>query len=109
MSVLESVAPLLTQVVTVEVASTGLDGYGRPAYGDPRTVPARVVGRTRLVRTVAGDERVSTVTVYLGEVTGITPRDRLTLPAPFAPSQPPILAVQRVPDVTGALHEVVLT
>jgi hypothetical protein len=48
---------------------------------------------------------VSTVTVYLQETVG--PKDRITLPAIFAPTQPKILDVARVSDESGSHHTVV--
>jgi hypothetical protein len=98
----------LIQTVTIE-PYLGQDAYGKATYGDPVEIQARVVGKHRLVRTVTGDEKVSTVTVYLGEVRGVTVRDRITLPAPFVPSQPLILAVETTPDELGIHHERVLT
>ena len=101
-------ADLMPDTVTLE-PWTGQDGYGEPTYGDPVTYPARVVGKTRLVRTVSGEEKVSTVTVYLGAVPGASPQDRVTLPSRFVPQQPIILAIERIPDETGALYDAVLT
>jgi hypothetical protein len=96
---------LMRQTVQLEPA-LGRDAYGAEVYGATRTVRARVEGRLRMVLTQTGQERVSTVTVYLGELTGTTPRDRLTLPAAYTPSQPPILAVGLMPDEAGVPVEV---
>jgi hypothetical protein len=96
---------LMRDVVILEPFA-GLDGYGEATYGAARTIRARVVGRQRLIRTVTGEERLSAVTVYLAEAVGAGPQDRVTLPAAFQPTQPPLLAVARWPDETGSPMEV---
>lgn len=103
---IESFLDFMTQEVSLE-PYTGQDAYSQPSFGPATTYPARVVGRTRLVRTILGDERVSTVTVYLGRLAQATPRDRLTLPAEFIPRQPPILAIEKLADERGMDCEVV--
>jgi len=105
MSLLDAVAPLCQQTVTVEPYASQ-DAYGAETYGSPVTYQARVVGKVRRITAASGEERVSTVTVYLVDSTGLTTRDRVTLPDGWTPSQPTILAVARVPDASGAEHEV---
>jgi hypothetical protein len=95
---------LCPHTITVEPFAS-VDLYGSYSYGAPATYRARVQGKNRMVRTVSGEEVVSTVTVYLQETVG--PKDRITLPAIFAPTQPKILDVARVSDESGSHHTVV--
>ena len=83
-----------------------LDQYSAKTYGAAVTHRARVQGKTRMVRTMAGEEAVSHITVYLAPVS-VSPQDRLTLPSPFLPTQPDILDVQRVSDEAGQHHVVI--
>jgi len=107
--ILGELASLFTQTVTINAATTALDQYGNKTYGAAQSVRARVVGRHRVVRDATGEERLSTVTIYLGSVTGITPLDKITLPSGYVPQSPPILDVRRQPDDTGVIVETVLT
>jgi hypothetical protein len=91
--------------VTVEPFSS-VDDYGAYSYGAAVTYQARVQGRNRMVRSVTGEEVLSTVQVYLPHAT-ITPKDRITLPATFQPTQPKVLDVQKVSDESGQHHIVV--
>lgn len=97
---------LLTTSVDVEVWASQ-DEYGVVTYADAVSVQARVSGRLRVVTTPTGEERVSTVSVYLKDPIGVTVRDRVTLPAGWTPAQPPILAVGRCPDETGVIYETI--
>lgn len=93
---------------TVNIAPySSIDQHGTVTYGANVEYQARVEGRVRMVRDPEGNERVSTVTVYLASSPGISPKDRLTLPAGYTPSQPRIIAVERMPDENGAYYEAV--
>ena len=94
---------VMNQTVVWEKRS-GLDAYGDPVFLAPVDVRARVTSRNRVTRTVGGQEQVSTVTVYLGEVVGVSVLDRITLPSPFSPAQPQILEVRTIPDDDGNIH-----
>lgn len=98
--------PLLLDTVTLE-RWTGRDAYGVDTFGPAETYPARVSGRVRRIMTVTGDERVSTATIYFDQSPGITPFDRVTLPARFVPRSPPILAIRTSPDDLGRVMETV--
>lgn len=78
--------------------------YGEETYGASATYRSRVVGKVRKVTDMNGQERVSTVTAYIGGTPTITPRDRITLPARFNPTQPEILAIGLWPDESGTHH-----
>jgi hypothetical protein len=97
---------LMADTVTIESASTHNE-YGETTYGAASTYQARVQGRVKMIRTPMGDEKVSTVQVYLAQVTSVTVRDRLTLPARYDPTTPDILAVVQAVDENGAYGEVV--
>lgn len=84
-----------------------LNEYGNPTYGAGVSRKARVQGKTQMITTMTGEEKVSLVTVYLASGT-VGAQDRITLPAPFSPTQPGILAVQHVSDESGQHHTVVL-
>ena len=88
--------------VTVEPFSS-IDQYGTMTYGAAVSRKARVQGKTQMVTTVAGEEAVSHITVYMAPGT-IGAQDRLTLPAPFTPTQPSILDVRHVSDENGQHH-----
>lgn len=90
--------------VTIEPFAS-LDPYGTTTYGTAVTYQARVQGKSQMVTSQSGEEVVSLVQVYLNGT--VTPQDRITLPAPFSPTQPSILAVQRVSDEYGQHHQVV--
>ena len=102
----------LVNTVTLERMETR-DAYGAPAWGVPISYPARVVGKTRLVRDARGRETVSRYTVYIGATPAVTPEDRITLPDEYslgstATLTPPILSVGQFPDESGDLHHVVV-
>jgi hypothetical protein len=95
---------LMTDTVTIAPYQS-TSKYATEGYGAPVTYKARVVGQNRNVITIAGDEKISRVTVYLGSIpTTIGPLDRITLPARFQPMQPPILAIEHEPDEHGVHH-----
>lgn len=94
---------LMPHTVTVE-AYASQDRYGKPAYGAAASYKAMVEQKVRQVRNLAGEEAVSTTTVYLDAVAAITPRDRVTLPAAFSPRTPPIINVSRFSDENGLHH-----
>lgn len=98
-------ADMMPHTITIE-PFVSRDTYGAATYGAAVTYKARVQGKNRLITTLSGDEKVSTVTVYVGS-TSITPEDRLTLPASFSPTIPNILDVQPVSDESGHHHQVI--
>lgn len=97
---------LMPDTVTVEAYSTQ-NVYNEATYGAASTYQCRVQGQTKMIRTPAGEEKVSTVQVYLASAAGITVRDRITLPARFAPTTPEIMAVAHYGDESGPYSEVV--
>ncbi len=83
---------LLRRMVTIAPFANAHNPDGTPKYGAPVTYQARVRERMKLVRTAAGDERVSTATIWLEGSPPVTVQDRLTLPDG---RRPPILAIER--------------
>ena len=92
--------------VTLE-AWTGQDAYGKATYGAAVTYPARVEMKSRLIAGSAGTQLAARGRVFLGTATVPNDKDRLTLPASFVPTQPPILDVYPETDETG-IHHIVL-
>jgi hypothetical protein len=84
---------------------SSLDKYGERSFGAGVPIPARVQYREERVTIASGEEQVARGRVYLGELTGIQPEDKITLPDGETPE---ILAVRRVDDEDGPHHEVVL-
>lgn len=94
---------LCQQTLTLEAPGSP-DGFGGTAYGAAVAYPARIRGEAKLVRAADGQERVSSTVAWVpgppdGPAT-IDPLSRATLPDG---SQPPILAIESMPDETGAV------
>jgi len=106
MAAIDEFLSCMPHTVTIEPFA-GQDEYGDPAFGPLVSFQARVVGRVQLVRTLEGEEKVSTKTVYLGAAPFLSVRDKITLPIENVPVSPPILAVANFPDELGAHHTVV--
>ena len=105
---MEEFEDMMPHEVTVE-AFKSRNSYDVATYYDPIRYRARVVLRRRAIKRANGDETVSTTTIWVSGSTGIGENDRITLPDPFAPTQPKILAVERLPDEAGHHHEVIFT
>lgn len=94
---------LLHQTITLEPWA-GRDGYGAPSYGAAVSYSARVVGKQMLVRDMQGQEVTSQFTIYLLSNVAVDGRSRITLPAGYSPTNPPILSVGTYPDEDGIHH-----
>jgi hypothetical protein len=104
---------LYTQSVTVEPWESQ-DSAGEPVFGTAVTHKARVVDRRRLTRTIAGQEVMSTTTVWIMGHPVIDARSRITLPTEYGITSsddrtPRILDVHRYPDLQGPVYTMVLT
>lgn len=102
---------MLASVVTIE-PWVSHDGYGAATYGTAVEYQCRVVGRNRMIRAFDGNERLSTVQVYLSSIPTVPvvgPKDRVTLPEDHIPQQPPIMAILRETDEDGPHHLVLYT
>jgi len=97
---------LMPQTCQVE-AWASQDAYGQPTYGSASTHQCLIEGKVQLVRTASGEEKVSTVQVYLATAAGVTARDRITLSTEYSPTQPPILSVLKLADESGPYADVV--
>lgn len=93
----QDLADLIIQTITIEPWLSE-DMYGNETYDTGITYKARVVGKAKMVRDQKGNEVVSTHTVYLLSNVVVDTRSRVTLPAGYPVSQPPIMSVGRYPD-----------
>ncbi len=98
---------MMPATVTVEPFSSR-DAYGAATYGLARSHRARIEMGNRLVTTASGEEKVARGRVFLATTAPPSASDRLTLPAPYEPSRPPILDVRPVEDERGIHHVVLL-
>lgn len=100
---------LLIHTITLEKASTTA-ASGDKTFGSAVTVKARVENRARLVRDSSGREVASNTFIIAkavdtnGDAVTFEATDRITLPAGFAPSQPPIVSIARCDDASGLHH-----
>jgi len=84
------------------------DKYGKPAYGTSVPYKAKIERQERIVRTGDMQTDRSRRLIYLyTKYTGITTKDRITLPTGFEPLQPKLLDVRLVHD-HKSIHHVVL-
>lgn len=91
------------------VAPGAMNAYGRNAEGSPTLErSAHVEFKMRMVRDVAGEKTMSSVTVYIngqnGTCPNLTTEWKVTLPDG---TSRPILSVDRYADEDGDLHEVI--
>lgn len=91
--------------VTIEPYSS-IDGYGAITYGAAVSYRARIQGKNTLVQTNTGEQKVARLTIYVAG-TAIGPQDRITVPGPFTPTHPNILAIAQVSDENGQHHSTV--
>lgn len=77
---------------------------GAAVYHTPVAYAARIAGSSRRVLTDDGEVVLAKQVVYLPTDASITTKDQITLPEGYEPRRPPILAVNRYPDETGAIH-----
>lgn len=91
-------------VMRVNVASvTGVDSYGKPSFGAPRVVPARVEGQRKLIRSPTGEEAVSNFVVWTDQPIQLS--DRVWPPgANTAAAEGSLkpLSVKATPDKRGS-------
>lgn len=91
---------------TVTISPWGsADGYGKATYGTAVSHTCLLVKMPKMVRTVTGQERVSTAQIYLTSAPGTSVKDKVTLPDGTTPV---ILQVDTYPsDSETAYFEVV--
>ena len=98
---------LMPATVTVE-AWTGQDGYGEATYAAGRSHRARIEIGTRGLKETEIRELKARGRVFLATTAPPSVKDRLTLPSPYDPPQPPILDVRPVEDEGGIHHCVII-
>lgn len=106
MAMLDDLLELFGDEVTLE-PYVSQDQMGLAVFGSGVSRAAHIEGSSVLVRDPSGQERVSRVQVYLPGAYDTSELDRITLPAPWNPTQPPIISVERESDEAGSHHEVV--
>lgn len=86
--------------------STSVDKYGKRTMGAASSpIICRVLTKPTMVRTEAGEEKVSSTTVWLDGVYGVEPEDEVTLPNG---KKPKVMTVERYTDETGPAYEKVM-
>jgi hypothetical protein len=85
---------------------TGRNSAGEPTYGAPTTLLCRIERTQRLVVAKDGQYRVSSNTIYLDDVYGVTVDDQVTLPNSTTPF---ILNVETLFDDVGPYNQVIST
>jgi len=108
MAIANALKKLFKHTVTIESFSTS-DGYNKPTYSAAVTYTAKIEDTVTMVRDDNNDEIKSTRKIFLFTQTVPTTKDRITLPAGYAPLTPKIIAVQTLTDLTGTSHVVVYT
>lgn len=102
---------LMASSVSVNAATTSLDAYGKPSYSSTTTVyRCRIEGPTRFNHTATNTQMVSSYTLYVAATASlpvIGPKDKITMPAGFPLTNPPILQVEPVFDGKTIHHHVV--
>lgn len=84
---------------------SGPDVNGKPTYGTAVTHKAKIVLKTRYIRTSDGRQIAGRGTLYLKKPTAVPgAKDELTMPAGFEPLKPPILDVRPHYDLDGLHH-----
>lgn len=98
-----------TEVVTV-TPWTGEDDFGKPTYGTPCEIRAKIERQERATRTTDGITIRSRRLIYLFSTdTSFTTKDLLTLPAGYEPLEPKINDVRIISDQNGVHHIVLET
>ena len=100
---MDDFADFMNDIITIEPFASK-DAYGTSSFQAGVTYACRVDGSTKVRVSIDGVERSVNAMIYVPGDPGISPLDRLTMPAGFSPSQPPILRVNLFSDESGAHH-----
>lgn len=93
-----------TETVTI-APFTGEDDFGKPTYGTPCQVRAKIERQERASRTSEGITIRSRRLIYLFSTdTSFTTKDQLTLPVGYEPLSPAIIDVRIISDQHGVHH-----
>lgn len=83
-------------------------GSTQPTYGADVAYQCRISMGAQYVRSADGREVMARGRIYLATTNAFTVRDRVTLPAGYGPTQPPIVNVNTEDDQNGANHVVLV-
>jgi len=109
MALSNNLSAFFNQTVTIAPYSSAAD-FGVLTHGTAVSYKAKIEQSTINIRTDFDREIRSTRLIYLNtQVTTIDTRDKLTLPAAFAPITPLIVTVRVVLDRDGISHIVLRT
>ncbi len=103
LSILNQIKKLYADTILVEPYISS-DLLGVRTYGSSVPYKARIKGQHILVKDASGKEVMSTVQAWPDATTGITVRDRFTLPSRFSPQTPECIDVPYLSDENGAHH-----
>jgi hypothetical protein len=94
----------LTETVTIAPFAS-VDGEGTSTPGPPKSYPARIERKSRLVMNAAGQMVQQAGVVFIGGpvIPLVSNRDRMTLPDG---TTPPIIVANRMDDQFGVPHHV---
>lgn len=104
---IDDVAEFCVSTIAIEPYA-GQDEYGEPNFGSSVSYMWRIEVKNRMIRDFKGQERVSMGKIFLQTQTMISPKDRITLPSGYSPTNPEILAIYPVQADEGIDHIVVM-
>ena len=98
-----------TEIVTI-TPWISEDEFGKPVYGTPCQINAKIERQERAARDAQGITIRSRRLIYLFSIdTSFTTKDLLTLPVGYEPLEPKIIDVRIVSDTNGVHHIVLET
>ena len=110
MSILDTLLEkFFTEIITI-TPWVSEDDFGKPVYGTPCQIKAKIERQERATRTSQGITIRSRRLIYLFSTdTSFTTKDLLTLPVGYEPLEPKIIDVRIVNDTNGVHHIVLET
>lgn len=88
-------ADIMPDVVSWQPEAT-TDGYHKDTFGAAVEIPCRVASRARIIRNLAGEEKLSGTQIWLNGIYGVGVSDKITLPDG---STPVIILVETVSTI----------
>lgn len=96
---------LFPHSVTIAPFSSS-NAYAESSFGSGVAYTARTEAKTRIFKRSDGIDIVAVAVTYLADAPTISTKDRITLPDG---TQPPIVAVENMPDESGTYYTAVYT